>query len=474
MKKRLSGPRAKTLLVINTGTFCDGSLMEDALKTLQNYNIIYVTDEKLVPNDKNIVHKLHTYRTPPFVYMDPSKGAADPTRSVLAWAMAHPVYAKQVNGWISMLGEMIYGAEKMYSPDCVLVNFSLTAALLAAERQKAGVLGTVPHVMLYFIPGVPNASIPWLFDGRLRLRDFKLYEDNTADIVLDSWKVMLHRFSMTGNLSENDESNIRSTSCSLRDIHHALCWDPSITCPLRELVPGLATEFVGSLVDKTPPRLAHRRLISDGVREFLDKNKKNKVAFISFGSVGHDVKLRSIMRSLFAELPKYGYAILFHDTSSQRQPNNNSFDSSASILVHHGHIPYDVIVPVVNLVVFTGTLCLHLKCLLNIVPMLFVPLMTEQYFWAKNYEHFTGITYVDVNEDYPDVQRALKDISLTRKIKKAARYMAVVRQSMLRSKSDVNFKKMISRVITDYRKKKADKGLVSSDDNKQLRKIPVK
>ena len=47
------------------------------------------------------------------------------------------------------------------------------------------------------------------------------------------------------------------------------------------------------------------------------------------------------------------------------------------------------------MLITTGSYCIVHLALLYHVPMLFVPVLTEQYFWAKNYQQQTGIPYID-------------------------------------------------------------------------------
>lgn len=58
-----------------------------------------------------------------------------------------------------------------------------------------------------------------------------------------------------------------------------------------------------------------------------------------------------------------------------------------------GYIPYTKMIPKSKLVIFTGSACLLNTCYLYKTPMYFVPVLAEQYFWAKNYHYFTGTSF---------------------------------------------------------------------------------
>lgn len=436
----LQGERKMRVLVVNTGTFCDGTLIESVLTALRGHEVVYLTDENIQPRDRSLVQHVHTYSTPSFILHDPGLGPADPYQSPVTWAITHPMQARQVMTWVNDVGERLARLERRYRPDCVLLHFAMLSAVMSAERSplSSGILTARPHVLLYFTPGVPNATIPWLFDSRLRSPQFRLYSRATQPAVLSSWRTTLQRLAMSTGLFGDAVGDEQRTACALRTMHHALCWDREILEPLRAAVPGMTARWVGALSTRAHTGQAHTGRVHTGrahtgrayagrahtgregdalprpVRAFLTENRRRDrgVAFVSFGSFGHVASLRSIVPLLARELSRrLGHATLFHDTLPARTDADEDADAGVSVgadaefaglaedgpfLVHRGFVPYEALLPEVALVAFTGSLCLQMSCYRYAVPMLYVPVLTEQYFWAKNYQHFTRVRYVDV------------------------------------------------------------------------------
>jgi len=70
----------------------------------------------------------------------------------------------------------------------------------------------------------------------------------------------------------------------------------------------------------------------------------------------------------------------------------------------------------------TGSYCIQHLALYYNVPMLFVPVLTEQYFWAKNYKQHTGIPYINnmnyTKENILFVFNTIESILSSSKLKK--------------------------------------------------------
>lgn len=487
-KRALKKVRHKRILVINAGTYCDGSLMDHVLDSLTGYEIIYVTDENVLPQNKKGVKRIVTYSTPSFVLLDPHLGPADSNQNPIRWAFANPVYAARIKDWVSHVGGLIADLEKDVAPDCVMTHFSMMAPLLWAEKNRApGMFGFRPHVLMYLYPGIPNKTIPWLFDSRMKSRDFEIYNDNkTSQIVMESWSTILARVSMVNGISSHGKENVRDTMCSFRDFHHAVCWDRTITPQFRSLIRGMKSYYVGSYVSHDNKKKKKRRkavvspLLSPDMADFIAEStkrgiNKRKLAFISFGSFGHAGSHRIVavemIRILIRDL---GYAVIFHETSKEAS-DNGSIDIIRGILngsneeetdemsrlfyIHQGFVPYDDVVDITSLVVFTGSMCLQSKCLTRAVPMVFAPLLTEQFFWAKNYQHFTGMPYIDVNlQKELEKKDNMKLVASALKSKVSARrtnaYLTRVRRSLSSNDSKANTRDLVKRLISEEESRK--------------------
>ena len=123
----------------------------------------------------------------------------------MLWSIANPIRSRQVKEWAERIGTTIAALEEEIEPDCVLAHFSMLAPMMWADRNvRPGLFGRIPHVMLYFYPGIPNRTAPWLFDGRLRSLDFCLYDKTTDDVIIDSWSTILARMSMANGIASDN------------------------------------------------------------------------------------------------------------------------------------------------------------------------------------------------------------------------------------------------------------------------------
>jgi hypothetical protein len=117
-----------------------------------------------------------------------------------------------------------------------------------------------------------------------------------------------------------------------------------------------------------------------------------KLIYVSFGSYAKEPKLAKAAEKLLDVLLQWsalhdGIVACTHQTL-YKNSRLLSLDSTS-------YVPYSYVAKRASLVVFTGSLCLQNACRVHDTPMLFVPFLTEQYFWAKNYFDSHGHNYVD-------------------------------------------------------------------------------
>jgi len=136
-------------------------------------------------------------------------------------------------------------------------------------------------------------------------------------------------------------------------------------------------------------------------------------------------------------------------------------ESSPFFHVHAGFVPYSDLIPHSALVCFTGSMCLQLICLHNAVPIVFVPLLTEQFFWAKNYEHFTGVPYVD-SKSVSCVGKTVRAVVSQGKQKRIAEYLRRVKKSLHATKARDNLRSLVTGVVDQKERQVKDSALVAA------------
>lgn len=434
--------RKLQILALNTGTFCDGQLLESYLEAFRGRaKIDYFTDQNIVPRESEkrkktekvrLYRNVHTYNTPSYVYTDPLLCYADTDCNPLLWSLLHPFKASKIEKWAMNIAKRLHDLEMNNDYDCVIIVFSLFSSLMAAEKlanaKNKSILSLRPHYMMYLYPGAPNASIPWLFDRRMRDPTFPLYASATTKIVHDSWDSIHKRAVMIQDRvdrSKNGLQDVRNILTS-KNVHHITCWDPALIRPLKKLIPNMKMHTIGSPPPKPSATKAPRDLLA-----FLRKEESNSrpVAFVSFGSYSGVRALDEagkIVSRLFISNGEGSVVLHVPSNAAQKvdwfedeigtdyeKDNSLSPKEKEHLYVARGHVPYEEVVPRVSLVVFTGSMCLQLVCHRSLTPMLMVPYLTEQYFWAKNYESLTGVPYVDVKAGEIGGSENLEHRSLT-------------------------------------------------------------
>lgn len=381
----------KSILAVDLGTYCDNKLMEYALTHLQHeYKIVYVTDERhKVPKASDIV--VEHYHTPTFFVNEPNLKASNSSYNFNMWMLMNPLKAREAFVWRNKMREMLHKLIAAHDPAALVVLYPAAGILWMLDTDVAS---RVPTFILYNAPGLLNASIPWLFDSAMQDDSGPLFENNAK------------------NLASGDEYINRISAMSTRresvmevyfKVHHVMCWH-------RSLMPKLATDkrmstiYAGTLL---PPNIANakqdkNKSIPRVIQSELRRPNAN-IIFVSFGSYVNSALLQRIAPLLIQFLENYceshaGYKVIFH---------NGTYTSKRVVSVK-GYVPYEIIVPRSKLVVFTGSACLQNICMYHGVPMLFVPQLNEQFFWARLYKRNTGVEYINIRKSVPDVERQLQ------------------------------------------------------------------
>jgi UDP:flavonoid glycosyltransferase YjiC (YdhE family) len=375
-----------SVLAVDLGTYCDNRLAEIALSAVvKKYHVVYVTDNK-----HRLDSKLYTklgFDTPEFFINDPHE-AADTKVNFAAWILQHPTHAIQAGLWVKSMRDIIDRAISAHNPVCLLVmNPALPVVWMLDKDFK------LPVHVLYVAPAMVSYSLPWLFDSDVKDTNIPLYIRSNAN--RDSGLAYLDRISKVMLFARKKPFQV------YKKIHHVLCYDDVAVPPLKLYRPSsIKVTVVGGLLPKEvvrTPRLEEGSRVS----LFLEGCRRDKRVFIfmSFGSYGCTEEFREPLAKLLSVLVEYcatnDTRILFHNGGCVKQYLDKSVVRSKMVNIIDGFVPYESVIPRCKLVIFTGSVCLQNICLYNAKPMLFCPLLNEQYFWARNYAHHTGIPYID-------------------------------------------------------------------------------
>lgn len=368
--------RAKEhVLAIDLGTFCDNKLMESALREVKRkYKVVYLTDEGHRLKDRSYIKEGFT--TPDFFIKDPHTRVANSSKGFWSWMVTHPRDTYRAYTWAMQIREKINAAIAKYTPKCIMILYPALSVVWLFEQPPE-----IPIYVLYYAPGIVSRDIPWLFDSKLRDPSFRLYKASNENV--ESGLEYLCRISSHSFRSADTEQVFRS-------LHHVFCWDDALVPQLQLGYRGLHVHKAGALLsDGTQKKVV--RAGNPVLRDLVAKHKN--IIFVSFGTYGGSELLKpqlgNLLRALHAFCVAKKHVVIFHNGSSLIPPG------LTTIHAVDGYVPYEYIVPKSKLVIFTGSVCLQNISFFYEVPMVFFPVLIEQFYWAKNYEHHTGVPYID-------------------------------------------------------------------------------
>ena len=374
------------LLVVEIGTFCDFQWMDTALYGLsERYDLHILTNEgRVVPS---WVKGVYTVKTPAWVLKDidhmPFKSDTD-----LKYTMTMDAY-KHAEGynWYSRLGALIQSVYEELNPVGFVVHYGIIGTLMWIPPEAL----RIPIIVLYYCPAFVNTTTPYPFDSILKNTSFDLYSNTKQyhTLVANSWKRWEYFYTLIG---WNSFSALKSF---LSKLEHVVCYDSHITPPVTPLYKSFKVHHLGSiyadakLESKRWYSPDHGRSPPESLARFL--KQRRPILTMSFGSYLMSYQLLKILPFLVEATVGCGYAIVFHASvgAADVAKLRPLVETSPYVHLHPGWLPYEWIVPKSNKIMFTGSICLQTVCLYNQTPMIFVPMLAEQFFWARNYEFMT-------------------------------------------------------------------------------------
>jgi hypothetical protein len=404
------------IVAVDLGTYCDNSLVMEALVQIITSRPFSSVKHDYITNDRTDVSRLseknvrvQKYSMPSFVVQDKDLHAADPQYSMLLWGLQHPMEAIDS---IMLMNQIAQLVERSVRASATHTTTLLVAypALPVLAYLKTSLFSRLLNVcVLYYAPAFPNADVPWLFDSLIKDDGYRVYRNSKA----------FNKTSHDGFLSRIAFSARMSTEAFLQlysRFQHVACWIQGATKPVVPLY--------GRVVIARP-LLPHSSAPLPEALEAIGERFAASV-LVTFGSYTTAIEFRKIRRLLFApEGALMGWAIrndaviLVHAPSDIKDVTNHE-----RIFVIGGFVPYHTLLTQfrarVKLVVFTGSLCLQNTCLANRCPMMYAPLLVEQFFWAKNYQHFTGLPFAD----YRDPESFFDELDVDRFLVAPKRYLA--------------------------------------------------
>ena len=367
----------RKVLVVSFGTYCDNALVRCYIRQVRkSFDIVALTDVKDASFEKG--DKVYKYSAPAWLTQDVELNAANSSKSLVTSVVKNMPNMIAVTSWLQATRKIFADILRDH-PDisALLVWYPAMPILVSC----ATLIPDWPVAILYCAPGFANGSLPWLFDAVYKSPKFELYSPASKNAAGTSWSVQIQRMTYLMMMHANGPLKILENLWNRA--YHVATWD-ALVIP-DEVQPKYGKFVRVGMCHPDTPAKPDRDLV-----QYVEQDSK-KLIFLSFGSYSKAPQLKHTMSMLCTALDMYCVAnnarVLFH--------NPPKMPISPHITPYTKFIPYEYIVQKSDLVIFTGSVCLQNICLFFKTRFLLVPLLSEQFFWAKNYQHFTNVAYID-------------------------------------------------------------------------------
>lgn len=389
-----------SILFVNLGTYCDNTLLLNSIHFIKKkYNVICLVDEtQIIPDDI----KKYTYKTPKYFLEDLDLDLANPDKNVFFWSIMNPKKSYDALKWTITMKDKILEILNIHKDIKALIVLYPVMPILVYIPEE--ILASLEVFILYYAPAFPNKEIPWIFDSTIKNKSFNIFKPQTKNI--DSSIKYLERIALFSNKNINDIINMFSM------INHVICWDLNILKPITPTIKEMHISKIGGIIDWT----GKTEKLPD-VINCLSKNKK--FIFVSFGSYMKSTLVQSNIKNLLDQLENY----CMKNEDTHIILHNGEYNSKYTTS-YNGYISYHEIVKKSILVIFTGSICLQNICLYHKKAMLYCPILTEQYLWAKNYKYFTKINLYNFElANKIDIKKIIESKILNKYLEKVSKSM---------------------------------------------------
>lgn len=402
----------KEIIYCDFGTYCDFSISNQLITRLleSNFQVCYSTSD----NNPFLKHKhphlqVETYPSVPVLEIVPFAEMKNIISQLLKPSSTiHTIglLSKQLETF-QMIFEIIV---KNFDPDstkAIILTYPLTCVL---KKLASVIPENVPLVLFYVTPAFPNVHLPWIFDDVLKDPDFSLYRyqnrkqhlsshtrNNWSISVCVDWKNIFTPFYIPNDYRDLKKKLVRQ---QIPNLFIVGAWNkdliPSFLSPVS--VPRSHWKIVNAIVDQ------HSEPLPSVVQNFV---RDGILVFMTFGSMNVP-NIKSLVYVVYRALQQQDIPMKLLVQGNKKQLR---IHSKQNLLIYQGNISYSSILSKTRLLITTGSYCIQHLALLFRVPMLFVPILTEQYFWAKNYQYHTDTPYLEKVEDITNTKAHVENVA---------------------------------------------------------------
>ena len=465
----------RTLLTVSLGTFCDHVLLHTSMSKILDsgkYHVVSFTNMKKSSVRRHTSMTEVPFKTPEYFIKSSELPVADPQSSLVMWTLNHPLLAYETNAWTNDLRTLIDRLLRKFNGITDAIVFYPALPVLA-QFPESFFQSTRIHI-LYYAPAIINSSIPWIFDSMLKDPKISFQKHHRGHIneskCLESHEIFLGRMLLSARYPSAFRKLLE------RDAYILACWEKASVSIDFKFVSNNVSYMGAIVVNQTdqknkktndiPHRIQqivhgtfnaskhHRKSRSSNTKGSIRSNnnssnrnsktitnttttnlRNRRIILVALGSYVESPTLSTMMPPLIEALEKYAMqenlVIIFHN-GGKYVPKH-----SETCVVVNEWITYGAILPFCVLVVFTGSICLQNQCLLFRVPMMYVPVIAEQFFWATNYREMTGVPYYNNRTKHETFDHIFGRAIHSRRV---AKYLATISKKI---SSKVHFSQML-------------------------------
>ena len=403
----------KRFVVVDLGTPCDFRLMNSALEDIakRGHELIFIGKKNRKPMPTYPISSASydeslQFDQPAHMTSDIELIAGDPDKQLYQIVGLGTARVTEYRKYYTSVRQRFIDLAEKFTPDGFLIHWGflpMIADLNIWERYKL--------IVMCFAPAAPSSHIPWLLSSSMKDKNYTLYDNhpNTQTYNQNTHLNMIRR----GSSSLAFNNNATSLLSLLNRFTYVSCWDKYTIDESYYSTQQLAKIYIAGTVldvkvtaDKVWASPDNREMVPQ-LETFIERRAGTRLVMVSLGSYGsntHGQKALGVLRNIFREHAAT-YSIIWHNPPASFDENREDHEFMVT-----GWIQYEWVVPRCYTVVFTGSVCLQAICLYNTIPMFFVPLLGEQFFWARNYKHMTGkpfYSYRESEKENDDVLRAV-------------------------------------------------------------------
>lgn len=438
------------ILYCDFGTYCDFAISKEIiLKCLKNnIAVMYITsnDNHQIYGISHSLLQVVTYTSPPVkqvvVFAD-NKNIIYSLLDIRKTFSTIRVLRHQTHTYDFIFNTIIkhwHSVDVLFFtyPLMCVVRQILTSSLLPPK---------LPVIVLYVAPAYPNLYIPWIFDNQIidMETDIVSNKNKKENVRSHVWNDIT--FSLCGekrefiNLFWGYAKNKKHLMKRFRNLYVISSWNkdliPEFVAPLN--VPRSHWFSTNGIFERPTSRRPKR--LPEAVANFL--KMKGKLIYLTLGSM-ETTKLKDFVRVIHKAIKDQDMKLLVHDNQKILRPR-----STKNLLVFTGFLSYASILPYTSLLLTTGSYCIQHLALSHHVPMLFVPILTEQYFWAKNYQQQTDISYIkDMSYSKENVQNMTEMIPFILNSKKLNKWLDQQSRSIQNSNGALEVVNLLKKQFT--------------------------